>query len=117
MSDMPLEKIRSTTRHVISLLVRARYSEIESVTKGCKLKAGEISAAINKYGRALAEPPDSHFAALNIVEIMGHHPRAWSVWLDLWAKEEGRSDLGLELTLVDSPGPMLEIELDNIRVP
>jgi hypothetical protein len=51
-----------------------------------------------------------------VVEIDNAVPEAWSVYLDLWTAEEGRSDLTLELTLRDSPAGIYSVELDDLHV-
>ena len=45
----------------------------------------------------------------------GVKPPRWSVRMDLWTAEEGRSDLSLELTIIES-GRGYTVELDDIHV-
>ena len=39
----------------------------------------------------------------------------WSVVIDLWTAEEGRSDLSLEATLIEAPSELL-VQIDDIHV-
>jgi hypothetical protein len=52
---------------------------------------------------------------LDIVRIAGSVPPAWSVRANLWTKEEGRSDLTLELTIRQVENSY-EVELDDLHV-
>lgn len=110
------KKIQLTTKHVVQLLIERKYDELESLSKGIRLKAEEIEVAIREYGRHLTIPSESQYSNLDVIEILGSNPRAWSVRFDLWTEEEGRSDLSLELTLIEVPGPMLQVEVDNLHV-
>jgi hypothetical protein len=40
----------------------------------------------------------------------------WSVRFDLWTVEEGRSDLSIEMTLIDRGDRDLAVEIDNVHV-
>jgi hypothetical protein len=110
------KKINLTTKHIIQLLVQAKYGEIESLSKGIRLKAEEMETTIREYGRHLTMPPESQFTSIDVIEIIGSKPRAWSVRFDLWTEEEGRSDLSIELTLIEDSGPLLRVEVDSLHV-
>lgn len=60
-------------------------------------------------------PPEDAFDAMSIIGIEAPGRTAYSVVCDLWTEEEGRSDLSLELTLIESGGG-LTVELDDIHV-
>jgi len=61
-------------------------------------------------------PPVLTLDQLDVIEIDGSDPMAWSVRVDLWTREEGRSDLSLECTLIDGVGDLLAVEIDNLHV-
>ncbi len=61
-------------------------------------------------------PPDVVFDSLDVNEIEGALPRAWWVLVDLWAVEEGRSDLTLEIGLTETGGRFYDIEIDILHV-
>jgi hypothetical protein len=70
---------------------------------------------VREYPATLVPLPDEAWAAeyANVVPL--EDGTGWSVALDLWSREEGRSDLTLEGTLHDTErGPRLLI--DNIHV-
>jgi hypothetical protein len=60
-------------------------------------------------------PPGESFKQMDIIEVKDAVPAQWSVRFHLWTYEEGRSDLSLELTLIEQ-GEGYIIELDGIHV-
>jgi hypothetical protein len=111
-SEEILEAITSVVRH----LVAGEFAELEALTSGHRLSAHEIHRIVREYGRTLIMPPPGAFADLEVVTVAGAKPVRWSVVCDLWTEEEGRSDLSLELTLIDQGHSHLVIEIDNIHV-
>ena len=110
------DRIKDATREIVLLLAALDYSTIEESTKGVRLSANEIQYAIEEYGRTIIMPPISVFEELDVIEVTGAKPREWSVRCPLWTEEEGRSDLTLELSLVETPDGNLRIEMDNVIV-
>ena len=107
--------LKNIVAHLVELLSKGDYCEVETLTSGIRLPKDQIEAAIEQYGRTLAFPPEEAFDLMDIVEIRDAFPPAWSVTMPLWTVEEGRSDLSLELTIINEPsGP--RIELDDIHV-
>jgi hypothetical protein len=101
---------------VVSLLVVGRLDEIERIDRGGRMKAGEWRSRLGAYGRTLTHPPPSDFDSADIVPLRGQEDSAWSVWYRLWTEEEGKSDLGLGLTVRYRGGDDVEIEADDLRV-
>jgi len=101
---------------LLAWLVAGDYAAIERFTAGVRLSSEQMREAISEYGRTLAMPPASALDQLDVIEITGSVPRAWSVRVDLWTAEEGRSDLSMECTLIDCPGELLATEVDNLHV-
>lgn len=110
-------RIMATTIRIVTWLVDGDYAEIENYTNGIRLSAALLEKAISEYGRTLIMPPDSALDHLDIVEVDASCPKKWSVRVDLWTAEEGRSDLSLECTMIDQPGDFLCVEVDNLHVP
>src|SRR5204862_5472520 len=46
-------------------------------------------------------PPAPIEGLVDVVEVGGSNPKRWSVDLQLWTKEEGRSDLTLQMHFTD----------------
>jgi hypothetical protein len=106
--------LRDAVERVVELLVRGEYVDLERITGGRRLSASQLEEAVRQYGRTLRLPPDGQLK-LDVIQVTGRMPPTWSTRCDLWTHEEGRSDLTLELTVVDeAAGP--SIEIDNLHV-
>ena len=108
--------IRDTVHPLIEMLVAEDYEGVEGASRGHRMTAEQLRQAVVEYGRELRMPPESVFDNLDVIEIEGATPRAWSALIDLWTVEEGRSDLTLELGLTDTGGELYDIEVDNLHV-
>lgn len=109
-----MKKIKYRVREVIGLLVLGRFQEVEALTAGVRLSADQIDGAIAEYGRVLALPPEEGYKLMDVLEIENSNPRRWSVVMPLWTNEEGRSDLSIELTLIEN-SDQFSVELDDIH--
>lgn len=109
-------RIKATVVQLLLWLVAGDYAAIERTTRGIRLSAALLRQAVVEYGRTLTMPPASVLDLLDVIEVEASNPRAWSVRVDLWTAEEGRSDLSLECTLIDRPGDLLGVEVDNLHV-
>ena len=114
-SGMNALELKQPVRQVIKLLVEQRYSELESLTKGIRLRAGDMMQAVQSYKRTLIMPPEDSYNLMNAVNIRSSEPPQWSIVMPLWTQEEGRSDLSIELTLIKEIQGF-RIELDDIHV-
>ena len=112
---MATNTVIQATKRVHELLAAGRYGEAESLCSGVRLAAQDMETAISEYGRTLTSPPPEAYGLLDAIQIRGAVPPRWSVTMPFWTKEEGRSDLSLELTVTEAPdGPIVEI--DDIHV-
>ena len=109
-------KVAQAVGEVVPLLVGARYFDLEKLTGGVRLSAGELKGAVESYGKKLRLPPPEAVEPRSVVEIKSASPMRWSVYVDLWTEEEGRSDLTLEMTVIDGPGASHSIEIDDLHV-
>ncbi|MDQ2745658.1 MAG: hypothetical protein M3T96_00140 [Acidobacteriota bacterium] len=110
------EKIKFTTKHFVNLLIGRNHSEIESLTESVRLRAEEISKAIDEYSGSFIMPLEDAFDNLDVIKISGKNPSEWSVVMNLWTIEEGQSDLSIELTIIDNGENIFRVEFDNIHV-
>jgi hypothetical protein len=108
------EQLRQPVYQVIKLLVAGKYAEVEALTNGVRLSSQEMAKAISDYGRELVLPPNDAFGLIDVVQVQNVQPPRWSITMPLWTREEGRSDLSLELTLIG--GQPVAVELDDIHV-
>ena len=109
-----IEHLREPVRQVLEMLANRDYGNIVQLTNGERLSADEIRQAVEAYGRKLIVPPKQAYEEMDAIEIRGTSPPSWSVRMPLWTKEDGRSDLTVELTITDLAG-QYEVELDDIH--
>ncbi len=109
-------RIKSETMHIVQMLVARNYDAIVRYTRGIRLPKDDIEYAIDDYGCTITMPPESVFDNLDVVEVEHVLPREWSVRCPLWTKEEGRSDLSIELSMIEEEVDKLRVELDNIMM-
>lgn len=108
-------RITKTAQSIVEMLVERHYTELERLSGGVRLSAQAIELAVSQYGRTLCRVPAERWPDLDVVEVTGAVPARFSVRVDLWTSEEGRSDLSLELTLIDD-GETLAVEIDDLHV-
>ena len=100
------------------MLVAKDYGGLEALSQGVRLTAEQIEAGVTVYGRRLVDPPDAADQDLDVVQIQGKTPPAYSVRFRLSTEEEGRSDLELQATFIDA-GPsedVMVVEIDGVLV-
>lgn len=105
-------------KQIISVFVEGNYEILERQSKGVRLSAKEMQAAIADYGRRLTNPPEEHFALATFGRIEVGEPAYW-VDLPFYTAEEGRSDLEIRLTIYDRLDTHCQFvfEIDDILVP
>lgn len=107
--------IKNVVSSLIDLLVRKDYYAIARTTNGVRLTAEEIKDAIENYGRTLVAPPIDAFEYMDVIHIKDSQNTQWSVTMPLWTKEEGRSDLSIEITVIKKLN-IFTYEFDDIHV-
>jgi hypothetical protein len=106
-----------TIKSVVSLLVTGEYETLASLTSGRMLSAEEMRRAVEDYGRTLVMPPDKAFAELDHGTVKDSTPpRHWYA-VPLWTLEQGRSDLEMQLALIEFAPGLLLVEIEGIHVP
>lgn len=86
------------------------------MTQGVRMTAAEILQAITEYGRILVAPPQEVWWPLVVITPVEGEPPTLQVAAPLWTKEEGRSDLTMELWLTEFGPGLLRPALLNIHV-
>ena len=114
---MSLELIGTAVRALVDRLERGEYREAVAQCDTSRLTPEELRGIIRGYGRTLTTPPAEAYENLDAVRIKDPSRRAWSVRAPLWTREEGRSDLAIELTVVVDGSGLARVELDDLLVP
>jgi hypothetical protein len=109
------DQLHEAVSAALKLLVSGEYAQLERLTGGIRLNAEEIRKAVTDYGRVLITPPDSAFELMDVIKVKNAEPSQWSITMPLWTQEEGRSDLSMELTVIEQKDGY-KIELDDLHV-
>lgn len=110
------EKIQATAKRLVTMLVAHDFAGLEAWSKGIRLKQEHMADALREYPGNFVMPPGSRLPHLDAVEVRDSQPRRWSVDIPLWTEEEGRSDLTVQVTMIESGNDLMGVEIDNIHV-
>jgi hypothetical protein len=108
--------IRTAVSIAVNLLVKGEYQALENITDGRLLSAELLKRAVEDYPGNLVHPPGSAFDDLDVVEAPDVEPPTFHVVFDLWTEEEGRSDLSLEIVLVEDRPGLLDTQISGLHV-
>lgn len=113
------DRIKQTLIIVNDMLVRGDYAGLADLCGGLHLKANNIQSEIVGYGRKLIYPPNEAYEDVDAIQIQGRFPVQYSIRFPFFTEEEGRSDLELQATFIDSDpnSGIMRIEIDGILVP
>lgn len=102
-------------RPVLELLVAKDYAGVAAYYADGRVTGDVLETDVLRYGRTLKMPPNT---ALDGIEIhpVGEAGNEWAGVVDLWSKEEGRSDLSLEFTCTKTVDGTFCFVVDSIRV-
>jgi hypothetical protein len=113
---METTKAARTVERVMRLLAKKDYESLLRFAPLSDVTADELKIAVEEYPAELMFPPVAIESLMDVVEVRDSHPRSWYVGVDLWTKEEGRSDLTLEMHLREAPGDFYSVEIDGLHV-
>ena len=106
-------KSDATIRYVVGLLAAGDYNALERISEGNRLSADELRQAVEDYGRTVLPSPVECEEPAAVTDA---EPQSWWVDVGLHTAEEGRSDLTLSLTLIDSPEALYGVQVDDLHV-
>ena len=112
------KQIETAVRHFMTLIVEDRYSEIVNWTNGRWYSESAVVEVIAGYPATPITPPETFYEDLiDAVEMEDREEPSWNVVFPLWTREEGRSDLSVELTCVIGDEPVcVSVEINAIHV-
>jgi hypothetical protein len=111
-----MSAIETAVRIIVDLLVRGEYERAERVTRGRRLSATDLSDAVAEYGRTLIPPQEGWWEEVTVTPMEIGEAAAFHVAAPLWTREEGRSDLSLEMHLRAIGIELYEAEILNVLV-
>jgi hypothetical protein len=112
---MSFDVVRSIIRRIIDLISDGRYDLVLRACSRSRLTEIDIEGVVVGHGRTFIHAPADFDKYLDAVLIEGRSVPTWSVRVPLWTREEGRSDLTLELTIAENPDEP-NVELDDLKV-
>jgi hypothetical protein len=107
--------IKTIMKTIVDLLVHEKYQDIENITGGNRLSSSDIKHAIQEYGHNVIAPPLSAFDSMDCVSIQGTPFSSWSVRMNLWTSDEGKSDLSIDATISEQDDG-ISLILEDIHV-
>jgi hypothetical protein len=113
--DMVNADLESIVFDIVSEIATGDCKTLISQYPNSRVKAIDIESAIKEYGRVIIPPPQGAYSDLDAVVVKGASQPTWSVRAPLWTKEEGRSDLTLEMTITLRIGEQ-NVMIDDLRV-
>jgi hypothetical protein len=117
-SQKPIDsaKLRVTVNALTDRLVKGDYEGLCRLAHSCRVRPADMERVVREYGRHLVALPVNGFQAVEVISVRDTQPQRWSVVVPLWSREEGRSDLSLELTVEDSDAPTYPVGIDDLHV-
>ncbi len=112
---MAIDMLGEIVRAVVNRLANGDFDGATTACSISRLTAEDLRQVVHDYGRTFVEPPENAYRNLDAVAVQGSALPTWSVRAPLWSREEGRSDLTLELTIVRD-GDRWDVELDDLHV-
>jgi hypothetical protein len=109
-------RLRRAVGRLTECLARRDYVGLCGSVSQSRLSPQELDTAVRDYGRTIIPLPTEAYSLLNVLEVTHVTPQRWSVVVPLWTKEEGRSDLSLEITIEDVAGEDYAVEIDDLHV-
>ena len=106
---------RPVIKQIVDALVRRDYrlgAGIFGVAPVSEETAAHIQDTVEDYGETLVSLPDDSWNT-SVCMWTGHH---WDVLVDLWTIGEGRSDLVLELKVLEG-GENYTVDIHMVYVP
>lgn len=108
--------LETAVRTIVDLLVRGEYGTVERISRGRRLSAAELERAVTEYGRRLCAPESEWWDSVELTPITAAAEPAFHVAAPLWTVEEGRSDLTLELRLIEIAEEVYDTEVEDLHV-
>ena len=101
---------------LVALLAAGDFEKLVRFAPRSRVSAQQIEAVVKQYGRRLLPLPELAFEFIDYIAVHNTTPPEWSVVVPLFSEEEGRSDLSLELTMLEVNPFNYEVLVDDIHV-
>lgn len=109
-------KLRATVSVLAERLAQGDYAGLCRMARVSRLGPEDLERAVRDYGRHLIPLPVAAFGTLDVLPVSDTQPQRWSVVVPLWSREEGRSDLSLEISVEDSTALTYSVAIEDLHV-
>ena len=106
---------RPAIRSIVYCLVTRQFHLLEEDGRIGRLTKAELAEGIDEYGRTLTELPEQAWDFGDTFELQGN-VNAWTVDVNLWTEEEGRSDLTLSLAIFKLGDGSIFAKIEDLHV-
>ena len=101
---------------LVALMSAGNFDDVLRRAPESRVTAEKLRKAVDEYGRTLVPLPAESYELIDYVAVLGSSPLQWSVVVPLFTREEGRSDLSLELSIFQHENGGYNVEVDDIHV-
>lgn len=101
---------------ITNLLAAGDYETASRMAEGRRLSAADLERAVRDYGRTLVSIPPAARDSYDVYRVERADRPTFSVDVDLWTREEGRSDLTLQLELIDTGRSTYAVTIEGLHV-
>lgn len=115
MDSLPDGAVRGL-RQLIRDLVNGEYTKLEADGRAGRLTGLELREATDHYHRRLSLPPEEGLADIDVVEVENQGKRTWSVDVEMWTEEDGKSDWVLSITVTQERNGTFIFAIDDLHV-
>jgi dTMP kinase len=103
-------------RLAVGLLVGEQFVTLAKLSAESGIRPEDLAAAVRRHGTSLVRPPEQAFDDLDPIECERAGKHAYAIDFSLWSKEEGPSDLTMQLDVVEAMPGVYSPVVRDIRV-
>ena len=111
--EQKIEQYKPIIKELVIRISNKEYDLIKTNGQNGRVNIEDLKRVIDDYGCTIVSLPDKAFSIVEAYNITSEN--RIDIYLPLWTKEEGRSDLTLSLSCYNDNG-VPKIEINDIRV-
>jgi len=107
-------RVADSILQLVADLVSGNYDAIDRDGRVGRLTRDALARVVSEYGRTLTPVPRAALRDAAVYAVSAE-PGKFKIDVDLWTREEGRSDLTLSLTVEERPAGVV-VTIDDLHV-
>ncbi len=107
------EQYKPFIKKIVCNIANKKYDLIKANGLNGRVEINDLKRVINEYGCTIVPIPEKGFLIAEVYSINSNDK--FDIYLPLWTKEEGRSDLTLSLSCYNNNGKP-KVEINDLRV-